>query len=50
MLTQGHRVTFRNSQGSRVTLVRSGNTLYEMAKDPGSGRTVLIKLERAVGG
>ena len=50
VVTQGHRVTFRNSQGARVTLVRSGNTLYGMAKDPSSGRTVLIKLERAVGG
>jgi hypothetical protein len=50
VVTRGHRVTFQGSQGRGATLVRSGNTLYGMTKDPSTGRTVLIKLERAVGG
>src|SRR6266404_7159781 len=47
VVIRGHRVTFRTSQGQGVTLVRSDNTLYGMTKDPSTGRTVLIKLERA---
>jgi hypothetical protein len=50
VVIRGHRVTFRNSQGSQVTLIRSGNTLYGMAKDSSTGRTVMVNLERAVGG
>ncbi len=50
VVIRGHRVTFRTSQGQGVTLVRSDDTLYGMTKDPSTGRTVLIKLERAVGG
>jgi hypothetical protein len=50
VVTRGRRVTFRSSEGRGATLVRSGNTLYGMIKDPSTGRTVLIKLERAVGG
>ena len=50
VVTRGRRVMFRTSEGRGATLVHSGNTLYGMGKDPTTGRTVLIKLERAVGG
>ena len=48
VVTRGNRVTFRNAQGRWVTLVRSGNTLYGVANDPLTGRTVMIKFEREV--
>ena len=33
VVSRGDRVVFRTSQGPSVTLVRSGNTLYGVAKD-----------------
>lgn len=42
----GTRVTFRTSQGPWVTLIRSGNTLYGVAKDPMVGATIMMKFER----
>ena len=42
----GTRVTFRTSQGPSVALIRSGNTLYGVAKDPIVGVTIMVKFER----
>jgi hypothetical protein len=48
VVTRRNRVTFLTSQGPRLTLVRSGNTLYGIGKDPATERTVMFKFEREV--
>jgi len=46
VVAKGNRVVLDDSSGSRVTLVRSGDALYGMLKDPMSGRAASISLER----
>ena len=43
---KGNRVIFDSSSGSRVILMRSGNTLYGVAKDEQTGANVAIRLDR----
>jgi hypothetical protein len=42
---EGDRVVL--TDGRRLTLRRAGDTLYGISVDPGSGRTIQIRLERA---
>ncbi len=42
---KGNRVIFDSSSGSRVTLMRSGNTLYGLARDEQTGANVAIRLD-----
>jgi hypothetical protein len=46
VVSSGSRVTFRSLQGPWITLIRSGNTLYGVARDPIVEVTIMIKLER----
>ncbi len=42
----GDTVAFAEQAGSRFTLKRVGNTLDGIRKDPVSGRTIAVRLER----
>ena len=49
VVTSRNRVTLRSSQEAWVTLIRSGNTLYGVAKDPLVEATIMMNLEREGG-
>jgi hypothetical protein len=49
VVTRGNRVTLRTSQGPWITLIRSGNTLYGVARDPVVEVTIMIRLDRTGG-
>jgi len=42
----GSGVAFAESQGARFTLKHAGNTLYGIRRDPASGKTIAVQLER----
>ena len=42
----GHRVTLKSAQGPSVTLTRSGDTLYGVARDPFVEVPISISLEK----
>ncbi len=42
---RGNWIILRSSQGPWLTLVRSGNTLYEVAEDPLVEATIMLRLE-----
>lgn len=46
VVTRGNRVTLRTSQGPWFTLIRSGTTLYGVARDPVAEGTIMIRLDR----
>ena len=43
---KGNRVVLESSAGSRVTLMRSGNTLYGVTGQMASGGSVAVRLDR----
>ena len=45
VVRSGNRITLRTLQGPWFTLVRSGNILYGVAKDPIVEATIMLKLE-----
>jgi hypothetical protein len=46
VVTSGNRVTLRTSQGPSSTLIRSGNTLYGVAEDFLTEKTITIRFDR----
>jgi len=44
--TQGNRIVLNDSSGTQVTLARSGNTLYGVMKDTGTGRAAVMNLAK----
>lgn len=45
-IRNGNHVTFRASEGPWATLVRSGDTLYGVMRDPTADAVIMIQLER----
>lgn len=46
VIRSGNRLTLRSSQGPSAILIRSGNTLYEVAEDPMVEATIMMSFER----
>jgi hypothetical protein len=42
----GDAVAFSEASGSAFTLKHAGHKLYGMRKDPASGRTIAVQLEK----